>query len=129
MASNNTIFSDFRTDFSAHPVTGDIVLVSNEQAVATEMRNLVLTATGERWNQSIGGNIRRYLFDLPSPITSDGLRNDLKLLIDNFCERATGVDVQVYFQPDQNSYSATITYACLNSSGRSSLSVLLKRIR
>lgn len=124
-----TIYSDFRTDFAAHPVTGDIALVTNEDSVAQEIRSICLTSTSERWSQKLGGNIRAYLFELPSIITAEGLRNDITMLIQNHCERAQEVFVSVLFMPDNNLYQCTITYACLNSSGRSKLNILLKRIR
>jgi hypothetical protein len=127
--ANEIIYSDFRTDFAPHPITGDIALVVNEDSVIQEIKSVVLTAQNERWNQSFGGNQAAYLFELPTRITEEGLKNDLLLTLKNNVQRAEIQEVRVTFRPDLNAYAATIIFSVLNTQGRLSLDVLLKRVR
>ena len=45
MANNTRTFSDFDLNFTAHPVTGDIVLKTDESAIKQSVKNLLLTRT------------------------------------------------------------------------------------
>ena len=57
-------FSDFLDDFTAHPVTGDIVRIKNENSIRQSVKNLVMTSMGERPFQSyIGSNVYNSLFE------------------------------------------------------------------
>lgn len=124
-----TVYSDFRTDLAPHPITGDIALVVNEDAIIQEIKNLVLTETTERWSQGFGGNQKAYLFELPMPTTEAALRSDLELCLKNNITRATFHEIRVSYLPDQNAYAAYIEFSCLNMQGKLTLSLLLKRVR
>ena len=80
MANNTRTFSDFDLNFTAHPVTGDIVLKTDESAIKQSVKNLLLTRNFERpFHSEIGSPIRQLLFDLPGPMFTIMLR---KAIID-----------------------------------------------
>ena len=55
--------TDFRKDLLVSPVSFDVVLLKDEEAVKESIKNLILTDRGERLMQPyMGGNIRAMLF-------------------------------------------------------------------
>ena len=60
--------SDFRKDLLVSPVSKDLALLKDEDAVKESIKNLILTDRGERLMQPyIGGNIRAMLFENMTP--------------------------------------------------------------
>lgn len=130
--ANKTIilYSDFKANFDPHPVTGDLVRITNEQSVGRSIRNILLTAQYERFGDPMfGAGIRALLFELPSKITSDLLRDAVIQAVRNYEDRATLIDVIVNFQPDNNAYSCTVIYSVINNLQPAKISMLLNRIR
>ena len=56
--------SDFRKDLLVSPVSFDVVLLKDEEAVKESIKNLILTDRGERLMQpNLGVNLRNILFE------------------------------------------------------------------
>jgi len=128
--NNNTLYSDFRTDFDKHPVTGDLAKLTNEEAVKRSVKNICLTGIYERfWNPRFGAGLSKYLFEPISYITEDLIKNAIKDAITNYEPRALTHEVYVTAQPDQNAYAATIVFTVINNPNAITFSVLLNRIR
>jgi phage baseplate assembly protein W len=125
-----TLYSDCRTDFDIHPVTGDLAKLTNEEAVKRSVRNICLTGIYERfWNPRFGAGLSKYLFEPISYITEDLIKNAIKDAIANYEPRALTYEVYVSAQPDQNAYAATIIFTVINNPNAITFSVLLNRIR
>ena len=57
-------FKDISFSFKPHPVTKDLLTLTNERAIIRSVRNLVETIPTERFfNSSIGTDIRASLFE------------------------------------------------------------------
>ena len=57
-------FIDISMSFQNNPLNFDLISIKNETAIARSVRNLVLTANGERFfNQNLGSGISRALFE------------------------------------------------------------------
>ena len=77
-------FSDFMSEFTANPATGDLYKNVNDFAIKESLKNLILTEQGERMFQpTIGGTIRRSLFDQLDEITVTRLRSSVEMTIKN----------------------------------------------
>ena len=62
--ANSKAFKDIDLSFMPHPVSGDIRVLKNEDAIKRAVRNLVQTIDGERPFQSnLGTDVTRSLFD------------------------------------------------------------------
>ena len=71
MANLQKVFSDIDLTFKRNPVTGDIALRYDDQAVIASVRNLLLTDFSERLFQpSVGSNITSLLFEPATNITA-----------------------------------------------------------
>ena len=72
-----TIYQDFKKDLEISPLSSDLTLHKDEDAVKESIKNLILTDRGERLMQpDLGGNISAMLFENITPST-------LKLIEDN----------------------------------------------
>lgn len=104
-------FKDISLSFLRHPVTNDIAILKNEDAIKRSVMNLVRTRIGERFfNSLLGSNVENYLFELANSGLVDPLQEEIRNVISNFEPRVTvrRVDVAVY--PEDNELDITITY-------------------
>lgn len=130
MARNTRIFSDLDLNFTAHPVTKDITRRYDENAVKASLKNLVLTANYERpFHSEIGSQVRALLFEPPSPLLSQSLRQAVIDLVANFEPRVQLLDVIISFLPDNNTLSVTIEFVIINTTRPLTVDVLLERTR
>jgi phage baseplate assembly protein W len=97
--------------FQANPLTKDIISLRNENAIARAVRNLILTARGERFFDPIyGSEVKKLLFENIQPETAITLRNDIREVIENYEPRVEVNDVIVEPDVDNNQYLVTIDY-------------------
>ena len=130
LKAQTPLFSDLFTNFTVHPELHDLVVKKNEESVKTAIRNLLLTNKYERpFNPTFGGNIRNYLFEPMSPITAQGLRDEIISLVENNEPRAGLLKVIVTPYVDENAYAITITFYLINTSTEVTLNTILYRVR
>ena len=104
-------FKDISLSFDPHPVTKDLPVLKNENAIRRSVRNLVQTIPGERFfNPILGSGVRGLLFDFIDVGTADSVREEILTTIENFEPRVNNVKVQVDPKPDDNSFNVTIFF-------------------
>ena len=104
-------FKDISLSFDPHPVTKDLPVLKNENAIRRSVRNLVQTIPGERFfNPILGSGVRGLLFDFIDVATADSVREEILTTIENFEPRVNNVKVQVDPRPDDNSFDITIFF-------------------
>lgn len=97
--------------FLRHPVTNDIGILRNEDAIKKAVINLVRTRIGERFfNSLLGSNVDRYLFDLAESGLQDPLENEIITLLKNFEPRVNVTEVTASVIPDENELDIKIVY-------------------
>lgn len=130
MARNTRTFSDLDLNFTAHPVSGDITLRYDENAVKTSLRNLILTSNYERpFHSEIGTPIRRMLFEPATPMLAVMLKRAIIDAVNNFEPRVRLTDVEVRVSEDTNSVYITIYFTLVNTERPLSLDLVLERTR
>ena len=130
MANLSKIYSDIDFTFTKKPVTGDVALSYDEQAVIRSIRNILLTKHYERpFNPGLGSNVDALLFEPFSPFTASSLETEITNLINNYEPRALLKDITVNAQPDKNAYSVSITFYIENSTLPTTVTLLLERNR
>ena len=108
---NRTPFRDISLSFGRHPVTNDIGVFINEDAIKRSVQNLVRTRIGERFYQkSLGSPLEDSLFEQQDPDTAQGLEDDIKLLLDNYEPRVKNCQVVVSYPLDTNELNVSIQY-------------------
>jgi|TARA_B110000259_G_scaffold136655_1_gene153872 phage baseplate assembly protein W len=122
--------SDFRKDLLTSPVSKDVVLLKDEDAVKESIKNLILTDRGERLMQPyIGGNIRAMLFENMTPGTLKLIKDRVTTTIETYEPRAELIDVFVSGDLDTADVSVRITFYIRNAEQPIQLDVILQRNR
>lgn len=104
-------FRDISLAFKKHPVTKDIGLLRNEDAIKRAVINLVRTKLGERFfNPLLGTNVEAYLFNLSDFNLQDSLSEEIRTVLKNFEPRITVTSISVIDLPDENQLEVTIVY-------------------
>lgn len=124
------IYSDFLTDLNRHPVSGDVVRFTNENAVIRSIKNLLGTNKGERFYQpDIGSNVRHMLFELMGTGTSEEIISLVRETISKHEPRAKIIDIQVIGDEENHRYVISLTVLILNQQDPVTFSVSLNRVR
>tara|TARA_B100000963_G_scaffold206719_1_gene180066 strand:- start:27183 stop:27596 length:414 start_codon:yes stop_codon:yes gene_type:complete len=108
-------FKDISLSFKRHPVTGDIGVLKNADAIKRSVRNLVQTIPNERFfNSTIGSDVRNLLFNnAPGFIdfgTASIIEDQIRNTIENYELRVTNLKVNVDPRPDTNEYEVFVIF-------------------
>jgi len=104
-------FKDISLSFKRHPVTNDILALTNEDAIKKSVRNLVQTVNEERFfNPLIGSHVKESLFKLADNSLRATLKTQIETTIQNFEPRVNLTDVIVNHPNDSNDLEITISY-------------------
>ena len=123
-------FSDLDLDFSAHPVTKDVVKKLNDNAIAGSIRNLLLTSHYERlFNPELGSNLKKMLFEPIDNITTSIIQGMILQTIQNYETRVTIQDVIATPDYDNDRYNIKIVFFINNTLEPIVVSFFLERVR
>ena len=104
-------FRDSSLSFEPHPVTKDLPILKNENAIRRSVRNLVETIPTERFfNSSLGSDVRGSLFDFIDFGTSSVIETQIRTTIENFEPRVDNLFINVDPRPDDNAFNITIFF-------------------
>tara|TARA_B100001778_G_scaffold49798_1_gene37012 strand:- start:1054 stop:1446 length:393 start_codon:yes stop_codon:yes gene_type:complete len=110
-------FKDIDLSFMPHPVSGDIRVLSNEEAIKRAVRNLVQTIDGERPFQSnLGTDVTRSLFDFVDYGTASVITQQIFDVLRGFESRIANTVVRVDPKPDENTFEVFISYDIVGQS-------------
>ena len=130
MVTINKIYSDIDFTFTKKPVTADVALSYDAQAVSRSIRNLLNTQNYDRpFNPDLGSNLDLILFEMVSPIAAAALQKEIENTISNYEPRAALTDIIVNANPDKNAYDVTLTFFIENASLPTTVTLLLERNR
>ena len=104
-------FKDISLSFTPHPVTKDLPILKNENAIVRSVRNLVQTIPTERFfNSSLGSEVRSSLFGFVDFGTAGVIEDQILTTIANFEPRVENVDVDVIPEPDDNTFAVIVRF-------------------
>ena len=104
-------FKDISLSFEPHPVTKDLPILKNENAIRRSVRNIVETIPTERFfNSLLGSDIEKSLFEFVDFGTASVIQNQIEISINNFEPRVNNVVVEVDPQPDNNSFTVNVIF-------------------
>ena len=123
-------WSDLDLDFTAHPVTKDIVRKTNVEAVKRSVRNLIRTNKYEKhFHPEIDGGVTRHLFELSTAHTKHDIDLAVRNCLKNFESRVIVTDVRVSGDLDRNGFNVSIFFTVINSPEPVEVALFLERIR
>ena len=104
-------FKDLSMSFKFNPLSGDLITLKNENAIARAVRNIVSTTPGEKFfNPEFGSSIGEILFENVDDITAVSIQDEIKNCLGNYEPRVELIDVFVDPNFDENQFDVTITY-------------------
>ena len=124
------IFKDFDISMSKHPLTNDVGVKTDINAINQSIRNLLYTSYYERpFQPLVGSNLRTILFEPADTITRNDLKQAITSIIGNYEPRVTLENLIIVDQSDKNAYRVTIVYKINMTQEPVELNVVLKRLR
>ena len=125
-----TIYQDFKKNLEISPVSSDLTVHKDEDAVKESIKNLILTDRGERLMQpNLGGNINAMLFENITPAVLTLIEDRVRETIELHEPRAELEDVIVSSNLDDNVVSVKIVFYISNVQQPITLDVFLERTR
>ena len=104
-------FKDISMTFQSNPLTGDLIALKNENAIARSVKNIVLTIPGEKpFDPRFGSRITDLLFENVDEITAINIETEIRNSIERYEPRVKLTSVVVQADIDGNSFDVTITY-------------------
>ena len=108
-------FKDISLSFKRHPVTNDIAVLKNADAIKRSVRNLVQTIPNERFfNSTIGSEVKNLLFDNAPGFIDFGtaaiIEKQIFTTIENYEPRVTNLEVNVDPRPDTNEFEVNVIF-------------------
>ena len=113
-------FKDISLSFKKHPVTNDVLVLKNEDAIKRSVQNLVRINFGEVFfNRLLGTKVTGSLFELANSDYVDPMKSEIQTTLKNFEPRVKLTDVGFITTPDENSLEVTIFYDIIGMSAPS----------
>ena len=104
-------FKDINLSFNAHPVTKDITVLKNENAIKRSVRNIVNTIPRERFfNPELGSDVRSSLFNFVDYGTASVIEKQIQIAIENFEPRVDNLQINVFPRPDSNEFEVNVIF-------------------
>ena len=104
-------FKDLSMSFKFNPLSGDLIALKNENAIARSVRNIVLTTPGERIHDPyFGSNVNALLFENVDEISAVAIRDEIENSLKNYEPRIVLEEIIVDPDYDMNQFDVTITY-------------------
>ena len=104
-------FKDISLSFTPHPVTKDLTVIKDANAIKRSVRNLVQTIPRERFfNPNLGTDIRGSLFDFVDFGTASVIQQQIQTTIENYEPRVDNFEIEVFPRPDNNEFEVNIYF-------------------
>lgn len=104
-------FKDVSLSFKSHPITNDILTLTNVTSINRSLRNLVLTLNGERpFNSLLGTQLSASLFEILDTRITSSIESEIKNVISNFEPRIEINTINVTPDFDQDLYDVLVDY-------------------
>lgn len=128
--ANSKIYADIDFRFKPHPITGDVTIKYDSDAIRRAVRNIVLTNFYERpFKPSLGSSIRNQLFELDTDRKTRRLARKIQKIIEDFEPRVENVKVLLGDVSDKNEMNVTIFYNIRNSAQQQEMDFTVNRAR
>ena len=123
-------YVDLDLDFTRHPVTNDVVKITDVDAVKRSVKNLINTQFYERpFHPELGCGVRDMLFENYTPMTGIFMRRKIEEVLSTYEPRASLSSIQVNEQMDRNAIDVVVNFYVLNLPNPVSVTTTLQRIR
>ena len=104
-------FKDINLSFKRHPVTNDVVVIRDEDAIKRSVKNIIFTILGEKpFEPNFGSVINESLFELSTELNEMRISDEIKSSLITYEPRIDNIIVNVSVYPDSNELNCTVQY-------------------
>tara|TARA_R100000406_G_scaffold92023_2_gene80469 strand:- start:315 stop:716 length:402 start_codon:yes stop_codon:yes gene_type:complete len=104
-------FKDISASFQINPLSNDLIAVTNTNAIARSVRNLILTKKGEKpFEPNLGSGVYDLLFENMDKQTATVIRDEIILVLENYEPRIEIIEVLVKPNYDEGVMDVTLQY-------------------
>ena len=104
-------FKDINLSFKRHPVTNDLVVIKNEDAIKQSVKNIIFTILGEKpFLPLFGSKMNSALFELDTNFNETKISDEISSVLLNNEPRISNVLVSVSNPSDTHELNVTIQY-------------------
>ena len=104
-------FKDLSMSFKFNPLSGDLITLKNENAIARAVRNIVSTTPGEKFfDPDFGSSVGEILFENVDEISAVSIQDEIRNCLGNYEPRVELIEVNVNPNYDENQFDVLITY-------------------
>ena len=107
-------FKDINLSFKRHPITNDLVVIKDEDAIKRSVHNIVKTIINEKpFSKDFGTQINDSMFELDTSLNSIAIEKQITSSLNIFEPRIKLNDVKVVVDGSHNAMTAKITYSII----------------
>ena len=123
--------TDLSYNFLSHPVTGNLILSKNQEAIKQSIKTLLFLNLYEKpYNLQINAGIRSYLFENMNIVDADILKSKIEIILLKFEPRILLESIELQYLDRTNSMVIEIKYKIVNQNNISdSISLAFGRNR
>ena len=104
-------FKDINLSFKRHPVTNDLVVIKNEDAIKQSVKNIIFTILGEKpFLPLFGSKMNSALFELDTNFNETKISDEISSVLLNNEPRISNILVSVSNPSDSHELNVTIQY-------------------
>jgi hypothetical protein len=111
--------TDLSYSFLPHPITGNVLLAKNEDAIKQSIKTLLFLNLYEKpYNTGINVGIKYFLFELMTVVDQQNLQDNIKNILETYETRIFTNDVVVSYNQDNNSIEIRIDYIIIGETAQ-----------
>lgn len=127
---SKNVFTDLSFTMFSHPITKDLALNVNENAIKNAVKNLILTKPYERpFHPEIGCNVYGMLFEPISPFLANYIETEIHNILTRYEPRIKLSSISVLINSEGNGYDVTISFYIINQTIETTISLFLEKLR
>jgi len=125
----NAIYKDLDLSMRMHPITGDLLTKTDDEAIKQSVTTLVMTKMYERsMHPEKGCQVHGLLFEIDDAVTRLTMEQTISNVLAKYEPRINVTEISIT-SDDQNSVDIMISYTILSYRKDAKVSLLLNRIR
>ena len=123
-------YSDLNLAFKPHPKTGDVTLLTNEDAVRRSLLHIGMMLPYDiPFKPDAHGHVRELLFEIPSDATRLALASNIKWALTTLEPRADIKEINAVLDSSEAGYNIEVVFSVLSLIGEYKAQFYLQRIR
>jgi phage baseplate assembly protein W len=108
-------YSDFDFVFQKHPITGDVPIKRDVEAVKQSVRNILLTRRGEKFfDPDFGGSLTEFLFENFDPVVEAEIEQRIRGTLANYEPRVKVLGLEIEDLSHRNALSLNLEVQILS---------------